>query len=105
MQRLVSRPARESATFAASQRLLGRAMVRYAVIVVLLVFVAVLADRVAREENQRYAMLQGMCRQVGSPDLADLGCLNAVQTRSSWAWQVYHGVTDQIPAVDWTSAG
>lgn len=80
-------------------------MVRYAVIVVLFVFVAVLADRVAREENQRYAMLQGMCRQAGSSDLPDIACLNSVQTRASWAWQLYYGVTDPIPAVDWTSAG
>jgi len=80
-------------------------MVRYAIIVVLLVFVAVLADRVAREENQRYAMLQGMCRQPGPVEPTDAGCLNRVQTRVSWAWQLYHGVTDPIPAVGWTNEG
>jgi len=75
-------------------------MVRIAIIVVLLVFVAVLADRVAREENQRYAMALGMCR--GATDVPDPTCLDKVQTRSAWAWQLFYGVTGPLPAVDWS---
>jgi len=73
-------------------------MIRSAIIVVLLVLVAVLADRVAREENQRYALAQGYCQSAGQ---VDTECLATVQTRSSWAWQLYHGVIDQLPQVPW----
>lgn len=78
-------------------------MVRYALIVVLLVFVAVLADRVVREENQRYALELGMCIHPGPVYLPDYECLNKVQTRTAWAWQLFYGVTGPLPAVDWTS--
>lgn len=72
-------------------------MIRGAVIVVLLVLVAVLADRVAREENQRVALQSGVCAG------ADQDCLNNMQTRTSWALQFLHGLIDPLPQVPWTS--
>lgn len=81
----------------------GSAVVRNALIVVLLVAIAVLADRVVREENQRYALLLGMCIQEGPVVLPDFECLDTVQTRTSWLWHLYYGITDPIPRVDWTS--
>ena len=78
-------------------------MIRSAIIVVLLVFVAVLADRVAREENQRDALAQGMCRLPGGDNAIDLTCLSNVQTRASWGWQLLYGVTEPLPPVSWTS--
>ncbi|MEP7241928.1 MAG: hypothetical protein ABI697_13675 [Devosia sp.] len=73
-------------------------MVRAALIVVLLVVVAVLADRVAREENQRDALATGACA------VGDDACLATIQTRSAWGWQLYYGLTAALPGVDWTSA-
>lgn len=72
-------------------------MFRYATIVVLLVIVAVLADRVAREENQRDALASGACAA------RDAACLGTVQTRSAWGWQLYHGLVGPLPGVDWTT--
>jgi len=79
-------------------------MVKNAIIVVLLVVASVLADRVVREENQRYALVIGMCRMPGPVVLTDFNCLNAVQTRTSWAWHLFYGVAQPLPPVDWTSA-
>ena len=75
-------------------------MIRGAIIVVLLVFVAVLCDRVVREENQRNALEQGLCQSTGQ---LDADCLATVQTRSAWAWQLYYGVINQLPQVPWTT--
>ena len=75
-------------------------MIRSAAIVVLLVFVAVLADRVVREENQRDALAQGLCQSSAQPNP---DCLATVQTRSAWAWQLYYGVVGQLPQVPWTT--
>jgi hypothetical protein len=80
---------------------MGDGMVRYAVIVVLLVFVSVLADRVAREENQRYALTLGMCRQPGALDLPSFECLGKVQTRTGWIWHLWYGIMDPLPQVSW----
>ena len=76
-------------------------MVRNAIIVVLLVVVAVLADRVVREENQRYALLLGKC--AAPVEGTDTTCLDQVQSRSAWGWHLLYGLTSQIPAVPWTS--
>ena len=78
-------------------------MIRYAIIVVLLVFVAVLADRVVREENQRQALFLGMCIHPGPVYLPDLECLDKVQTKTSWAWHLFYGVTEPLPQVPWRS--
>ena len=75
-------------------------MIRSAIIVVLLVAVAVLSDRVVREENQRYALEQGLCQSAGQ---LDRDCLATVQTRSAWGWQLYYGIINQLPQVPWTA--
>lgn len=77
---------------------------RNAVIVVLLVAVAFFADRAVRLENQRYAMLIFMCQsplnKMGPVPFWDFDCLDKVQTRTSWFWQLYYVVTDPAPMVD-----
>jgi len=75
-------------------------MIRSAIIVVLLVFVAVLADRVVREENQRDALARGLCL---SSSQVDQDCLATVQTRSAWLWHLYYGVVEGLPQVPWTT--
>jgi hypothetical protein len=83
-------------------------VVRYAIIVVLLVVVGVLADRLVREENQRYAFALGMCSdgltgKNPSVGFLDYGCLDKVQTRTGWMWHLWYGVTEPLPQVPWTS--
>ncbi|SDB31445.1 hypothetical protein [Bauldia litoralis] len=80
---------------------------KYAVIAALLVTIGFLADRLAREENQRHALLTGACPR---PDTTADGkgaeawqCLATIQTRPSWLWQVYVGVTESLPPVALTS--
>jgi hypothetical protein len=57
----------------------------------LLVFVAA---RLVHVENQRYALLTGMCRSSLDAKLPNLRCLRAVETRTSWGWHLYYGLTD-----------
>ncbi|MGK7871501.1 hypothetical protein [Falsiroseomonas sp. E2-1-a20] len=57
----------------------------------LLIFVAA---RLVRVENQRYALLTGMCRSSLDVRLPDLRCLRTVETRTSWGWHLYYGLTD-----------
>lgn len=78
---------------------------RTVIILLLLAVIAFLADRLVREENQRYALWLGMCRSTNAIVLADFQCLEDVQTRTSWFWQLYYAVTDPLPAVPITSAG
>jgi hypothetical protein len=71
-----------------------------AAIVVLALAVAFLADRLVREENQRDALLVGMCSRPETPLLPiNLTCLEATQTRTSWFWHLYYALTDHLPAV------
>ena len=74
-----------------------------AVIVVLLLFCGYLADRLVRAENQRYALSIGMCAEgpMQAAGLPDLKCLSTVQTRTSWVWHLWYGLTDPLPAVPW----
>lgn len=52
-------------------------------IVVLAVAVVFLSDRLVREENQRYALLLGMCPPKDAARLlVNFDCLDAVQTRT-----------------------
>jgi hypothetical protein len=73
--------------------------VRTAAIILLGLLVLFLADRLVREENQRYAVMHEMCRDPLLPLLPDFDCLESVQTRTSWFWQLYYAVTDHLPAV------
>lgn len=76
------------------------AVMKNAVIVVLALVVVFLADRLVRTENQRYALLVGVCKQPdpASPASA-FQCLESIQTRTSWFWHLYYGVTNHLPAV------
>ena len=70
------------------------------VILTLAAMVVFLADRLAREENQRYALLLGMCAPKDPAGLLiDFACLDRTQTRTSWFWQVYAGITDPLAPV------
>ena len=71
------------------------------IIIVLLVMCGYLADRLVRTENQRYALFLNMCEEQRFPelDLPDFKCLDAVQTRTSWVWQLFYGLTEPMPPV------
>ena len=74
------------------------------VIVLLLLAVVFLSDRLVREENQRYAILVGMCNRPETPLLPiDMTCLESAQTRTSWFWHFYYAVTGHLPQVPLTS--
>ncbi len=48
--------------------------------------------RLIHVENQRYALVTGMCRSNLAPEVVDVGCLQSVETRTSWLWHLYHGL-------------
>lgn len=60
---------------------------RNALAFVLIVLVAFLAHRVAVLENQRYALQTGVCERTS------VGCLDTIQTRTSWLWNLIYGIT------------
>jgi hypothetical protein len=75
-------------------------MIRYAVIVGLVLVVGLLADRLVRTENQRYALFLGSCKDEDPLKLLEFfRCLDTVQTRTAWVWHLYYGVTDPLPPV------
>ena len=48
-------------------------------------------------ENQRYALIVGMCNMKDtSPELRliDYQCLSKVETRTSWIWHLFYGLTN-----------
>jgi hypothetical protein len=61
-------------------------------VVVLLVALGFMAHQLAVVENQRYALALGMCTSETLPG-PDFRCLSTVQTRTSWLWNLYYGVT------------
>jgi hypothetical protein len=65
-------------------------LVLSALVIVLALAVTFLSYRVVHIENQRYAMQLGMC---SGPSVPDLKCLETVQTRTSWLWHLFYGVT------------
>ena len=69
------------------------------VILCLHAMVILLADRAVRLENQRYAMLFGMCRDAPSfpGGLWNFDCLGKVETRANWATHLYYVLTDPAP--------
>jgi hypothetical protein len=61
--------------------------------------VVFMADRLAREENQRQALVLGSCQSADpATTAASADCLEHVQTRSNWFLQVWHGATERLPA-------
>ncbi|NJO35509.1 MAG: hypothetical protein HC869_22945 [Rhodospirillales bacterium] len=67
---------------------------RNAAIIVLTAALAFTSYRLAHVENQRYALLVGMCKN--ELQLPDPACLQKVQTRTSWAWHIYYGLFSEI---------
>jgi hypothetical protein len=62
-------------------------------IFMLCIIVFTLGATLVRIENQRYAMMNGMCRDnlgVGW----DNQCLSKIETRTHWVWHLYHAVID-----------
>ena len=53
-----------------------------------------LTSALVRVENQRYAMLVGLCVDHSS-GFVDSTCLKKVETRTHWAWHLYYALTDQ----------
>jgi len=68
-------------------------------VVLLSVLALFLADRLVRVENQRYALIIGLCKMDDAAPRSSFECLDRVQTRTSWFWHLYYGVTDEVPAV------
>ena len=60
---------------------------RNALIITLTVAVMFLSYRLVHVENQRYALLTGLCTPH-SPHT----CLEEVETRTSWAWHLLFGL-------------
>jgi len=74
-----------------------------AAIVALLLIIAVLADRVVRIENQRYALSVDLCKYDAAKPPQRGDCLQKVQTRTSWFWHLYYAMTQSAPPVPlWT---
>lgn len=73
------------------------------VIIVLALVIAFMADRLARLENQRWALEAGFCPPPTSrdptADTAARACLESIQTRPTWLWQAYEGLTAPLPVV------
>lgn len=59
----------------------------------LLVALAFTSYRIIEIENQRYALIVGMCRQIDS-NVPDLNCLQRAQSRTNWLWHLYYGLTE-----------
>jgi predicted Kef-type K+ transport protein len=59
-------------------------------IIALALSVLFLSYRLVGVENQRYALLLGMCPSNIHP--VDLACLETVQTRTHWLWHLYYGI-------------
>lgn len=51
--------------------------------------------RLIEIENQRYALLLGLCQD--SATLNDFACLENVKSRTSWIEHLYHGLFGPIP--------
>ena len=69
------------------------------IIAVLILSIALLADRVVRIENQRYALYVDLCKYDPANPKVRWECLEKAQTRTSWFWHLYYAVTDHTPAV------
>jgi hypothetical protein len=70
-----------------------------AIIVVLILLTALLADRVVRIENQRYALYTNLCKNDPANPAIRWDCLENAQTRTSWFWHLYYAMTDHVPPV------
>lgn len=64
-----------------------------ALIFALVMALGIVSYRLAHVENQRYALLVGMCQQDDANPRGLVDCLRTAQTRTSWAWHLYYGLT------------
>lgn len=69
-------------------------MAKNIVIGFLLVSCIWLATIIVRIENQRYALVVGLCRDKAVPTLTDLHCLATVETRSNKLWHLFYAIKD-----------
>ena len=63
-------------------------------LIVAVLLIVWLSAALVRVENQRYAMLTGMCpgRIPGLAHLPDPVCLQKVETRTAWYWHLVHAL-------------
>ena len=67
-------------------------MVKNILVVTLLFALMFTSWRLAEVENQRYALMLGMCPDKRGLQLPDLKCLDDVETRIGWVWNLYYGL-------------
>jgi hypothetical protein len=72
-------------------------VLKNAIIAALVLCLFVVTNALVRIENQRYALITGMCPAAaqslaaGDP-LETSRCLERAETRTSWVWHVYYAV-------------
>lgn len=64
------------------------------IIFVLLAGLIFVSARLINVENQRYAMLTGLCKFDSASPTVIHECLHDVRTRDSVLWHLYYGLTD-----------
>jgi hypothetical protein len=63
-------------------------------LVIALIVIVWLSVSLVRVENQRYAMQVGMCKDKVLNVGWDYACLSKVETRKSWVWHLFYGLTN-----------
>ena len=61
-------------------------------IIVLAGLLVLTSVRLVEVENQRYAMLTGLCSGKLDPRIPDVQCLATVQTRTLWLWHLAYAL-------------
>lgn len=65
------------------------------IIAVQLCIIVFMGYRLAHIENQRYALYLGMCdRDYGVVIIPDFKCLDNVETRIHWVWNLWFSFSD-----------
>lgn len=64
-------------------------------IAILLALVVFMAERIVWIENQRYALVLGMCPNTLPVRITQIECLEEVHTRTSWIGHLYYGLTSR----------
>lgn len=67
-------------------------MAKNIVIAVLAAATLILGNALVRVENERYALLFGLCRKGPVVTIEDFDCLENVQSRTSSVWHLYFAV-------------
>jgi len=67
-------------------------MLRNLALVVLLAAVLYLCHVVARVENERYALVLGLCKP-NAVGIIEVECLKAAETRTSSFWHVFYAIS------------